>query len=789
MNRLRKTIFSLLNLEMPSINHMLSVFLFLTILLSTTASSAVISCSGTETISSDSAVRYDDSAGTCTISDDTTPLTGLDDITFVVKPDPNATYDYPADDATEEVYFGTGSGSNQTLHTGCTLGVSVISAGSTCKKPSFHVNATFNNTVNRTDSSGNSVVMNVNVTTSSGAGVANNFSINTATITIDTAPNIISITRQAPSTSPTNADIVTWRVTFDEGVKNVDSTDFSVLGTTAVVSSVSTVSSSVYDVTVSGGNLANLNSTVTLGFSGSQNIQDLASIALFSTTPTGSNDNTFVIQNDLASPSVDILNAPSSITNRDSFNVTFEFSEDVTGFAVGDISVGNGAASNFVADDGNSYIADITPNGAGNVTIDVSSGVATDAASNPNTAATQVSVTCGAGCGESATIAKTQQVIRNFTANKIRHMTVQGPGISGFLDSDGMGGSINGYFETPIDLQLNNVSQSNSGQFSTSFQQLSSVSQNNNAASQPPMSHNQYKPPINIWIKGRWSKINDNRGGLDDEIDFGIIYLGTDYRLSEDLLIGFMGQYDWFNQSEVNLGYQAEGTGWMFGPYMVKRLKDKLTLDFRLAWGQAENKVNPIGSYWDEYDSERWQVEGNLTGSYTFDKWHVAPTLGLNYFIETQEEYIDSNAFTIPEDSVELGTLTFGPKITYLAESSDGNVIRPYVTAKGVWDFTAPDIYDVNGIASGTEKLRAKVGFGLNLVMENGTSLNVGYTYDGIGLDDYEAHTSELSASVSLDDTGMPEGSTLSTSYSVKNSMLLTKESLQYSEVKLDIPF
>ena len=92
-----------------------------------------------------------------------------------------------------------------------------------------------------------------------------------------TAPTVTSIERQDPSDSPTNADTLTWRVTFSEDVQNVNAADFSVSGTTATLA-VAAVSGSEsrYDVTASGGNLANLNDTVTLSFAMGQNITDKA---------------------------------------------------------------------------------------------------------------------------------------------------------------------------------------------------------------------------------------------------------------------------------------------------------------------------------------------------------------------------------------------------------------------------------------------------------------------------------------------------------------------------------
>ncbi|MCU7829212.1 MAG: choice-of-anchor L domain-containing protein [Candidatus Thiodiazotropha sp. (ex Myrtea sp. 'scaly one' KF741663)] len=96
---------------------------------------------------------------------------------------------------------------------------------------------------------------------------------------------------------------------------------------------------------------------------------------------------------DTVGPSVAILSAPTSVATLAPFNVTFEFNEDVTSFILGDIAVGNGSASNFVAVDGNTYTADITPNGSGDITINVSAGVAQDTGGNDNSAATQVTIT------------------------------------------------------------------------------------------------------------------------------------------------------------------------------------------------------------------------------------------------------------------------------------------------------------------------------------------------------------------------------------------------------------
>ena len=87
-----------------------------------------------------------------------------------------------------------------------------------------------------------------------------------------------------------------------------------------------------------------------------------------------------------ASPGVQVrLNSPVL--------VTVTFSEPVSGFTLGGITVANGTASGFSGSDGDSvYTFDVTPDALGEVTVDIPAGVATDGEGNDNTAALQLSL-------------------------------------------------------------------------------------------------------------------------------------------------------------------------------------------------------------------------------------------------------------------------------------------------------------------------------------------------------------------------------------------------------------
>ena len=232
----------------------------------------------------------------------------------------------------------------------------------------------------------------VKVTASDGNGesVSDSFDIVVSVAMDTTGPRVASIVRRIPTSSPTNADSLTWRVTFSEAVSNVNAADFAVSGTTATVTAVAVSGvTGAYDVSASGGNLAALNATVTLAIAASHNIEDGASNSLTNTTPTGTNNNSYVVDN--TAPSVTISGVPAS--SDAPFRATFTFSEAVTGFAVGDIRLDNASGSSFTVTSTTVYRALVTPTAAGTVTVDVSANAARDAAGNGNTAATQASST------------------------------------------------------------------------------------------------------------------------------------------------------------------------------------------------------------------------------------------------------------------------------------------------------------------------------------------------------------------------------------------------------------
>ena len=128
---------------------------------------------------------------------------------------------------------------------------------------------------------------------------------------------------------------------------------------------------------------------ITPGFSGTVTVDVAANVA----TDAAGNPNTaasrFSVEGDQTRPTVTI-SGPAGL-QKGPFDVTFTFSESVTGFEKGDVTVGNGSVTAF-SGSGRSYEATIAPAGAGTVTVDVAAHVAKDAPGNPNLPAKRFSV-------------------------------------------------------------------------------------------------------------------------------------------------------------------------------------------------------------------------------------------------------------------------------------------------------------------------------------------------------------------------------------------------------------
>ncbi len=349
-------------------------------------------------------------------------------------------------------------------------------------------------------------------------------------------------------------------------------------------------------------------------------------------------------------------------------------------------------------------------------------------------------------------IAQTQQVISNFMNTRADLMTIQDPDLSLHLETGGAG--------PPVDVNAYFDPDRSDFSFATSLSRLAyAAGTGERQAGSEALAALGYTqaaptgaeaPRFDIWAEGSYTTFNDTAAGADMDGRFGLLYVGAEYRLGSNLLVGALGQFDWTAEKDDNTGIGADGIGWMAGPYVVGRLGDSLYLQARGAWGVAENEVTPFGTYADSFNSTRWLVSGKVTGRFHAGQWRFSPTAGLIYFQEEQHAYVDSNGLTIPSQSVALGRATFGPEVGYRVNLDGGGYLESMLGITGVFDFDE-DGKTLGGFATTADSLRAKVSGGFSFQGPGGAKFGISGFYDGVGDENFEAYGGKANLVVPFD--------------------------------------
>ncbi|MGJ8527888.1 autotransporter outer membrane beta-barrel domain-containing protein [Maritalea sp.] len=233
-----------------------------------------------------------------------------------------------------------------------------------------------------------------------------------------------------------------------------------------------------------------------------------------------------------------------------------------------------------------------------------------------------------------------------------------------------------------------------------------------------------------IWSEGSFNIFNDHN---TQSGRFGVIHVGADYLLSDDVLLGAKAQIDWMNQAFASTNGKVEGTGFMVGPYATIALGENLFFDISGAWGMSQNAISPFGTYTDHFSTSRWMLDGALSGMYVLDGWTVRPTLAFSYIDENQNPYTDSLNVRIPGQRVAQGEISFAPYVSYDIVLENGGVLTPWLEMKGHYAFQASGTLSSKSYSDALNGFSASIGTGVDWNSINGSSISVSGQYDGIG--------------------------------------------------------
>ncbi|MEH6740603.1 MAG: autotransporter outer membrane beta-barrel domain-containing protein [Sulfitobacter sp.] len=373
----------------------------------------------------------------------------------------------------------------------------------------------------------------------------------------------------------------------------------------------------------------------------------------------------------------------------------------------------------------------------------------------------------GSGTLPPAPIEDTQKFIAEFMLNRANHILSNQPDMIGYLDgTNSSGGGPLGYLGINGNDDGSTVAFSSSlskmdraraeslerlatRRVSDAYDALSFAAEPPNATFGADLANNSHRSTrkFDIWTEIYGSTTNSG----DNDSFFWVGYLGAHYFVTRDLIIGGLVQVDWADEENGATGSSADGKGWMIGPYIAGRITGTgLNYEARAAWGRSDNSVSPLGTYSDEFETERWLASFKLKGDYMLDMVTFRPFVSVSYFEEEQESYTDSLTNIIPSQTISLGEVRFGPEFIRDIALADGSLLRPSIGVSGVWNFGVEEGASPQGYALGNDDLRARLDAGFSLTNPYGMMIRAAAYYDGIAIDEYESMGGNVSVSLPI---------------------------------------
>jgi hypothetical protein len=242
--------------------------------------------------------------------------------------------------------------------------------------------------------------------------------------------------------------------------------------------------------------------------------------------------------------------------------------------------------------------------------------------------------------------------------------------------------------------------------------------QNAGTPSAPDVAASKPVARLAFWADGTGAK------GSDGSI-FGVMHVGADYLVTEQLLLGIDVSLDAMQQATASSS--LKGLGYLAGPYATVKLNDNLYLDAHVAGGQSFNSIT-IGGGTSQFASTRWLATGAVIGKFDAGAVHVSPEARVSAIDDRSAAYTDALGNAAPSVDAATGQAEFGPRLS-VDLKGDGATWSPYVEAHGVWTFLNTD---TGGSTAPGTGLSANLGLGVTMAAGS-ASASAGAFYDGLG--------------------------------------------------------
>ena len=246
-------------------------------------------------------------------------------------------------------------------------------------------------------------------------------------------------------------------------------------------------------------------------------------------------------------------------------------------------------------------------------------------------------------------------------------------------------------------------------------------------------------PKAGVWVQGGFTSVDgDDTGG---EFDGEVINLlvGADYKLNPKMVVGVaLGYEDLDIDTTFNNGtFKGEGFG--VTPYLGMAFTPQWSIQVLGGWTTVEyDTTRNNGAITSSFDAERIFGSAAIVGNFKLSKKVVvAPKLSILHLAEDQDGTTDSAGNVTTGETIDLGRISFGGTLSYLAGS-----VTPFVRIMGEYDYAKEDAANLgNGNFSSDDEYGINASVGLNLDFGNGVNGNVEATSATLLRDNLDVYT------------------------------------------------
>ncbi len=256
--------------------------------------------------------------------------------------------------------------------------------------------------------------------------------------------------------------------------------------------------------------------------------------------------------------------------------------------------------------------------------------------------------------------------------------------------------------------------------------------------------------PWDIWVEGRYSAFDDDAGNLDRDGHVGVLYVGGDYRVAKNMIVGALVQFDWAKDDIRRARLQGRR----------QRLDDRpvpVGAGAREHLLRPARRLGPLHQRPDARHRHRRLRHLALAGEGRPRRQLVCTTPGASRprpssptSRRAQDAFTNSAGTFVPGQDVSLGRLQFGPEFGYRFAHTADTFIEPFAAIRGVWDFDNPNVAIIDGFVVGPGDFWGRLEGGLNVMTAGGTYVRGSASWDGVGASDYSGYTLQGTVNVPL---------------------------------------